>query len=75
METHVKAMKRRREILIVFVTKCFQSSVKHCGHYRRDGHTRSGVYKLFLPKIGEFPAYCIMDDRYGWTVMQRLIVL
>ncbi|KAI6204292.1 hypothetical protein M3Y94_00656700 [Aphelenchoides besseyi] len=42
-----------------------------CEDYRVNGITKSGVYKLTLPRIGQFYAFCQMEPHESWMVMHR----
>lgn len=43
----------------------------NCDQYHKLGYTESGIYNLSLPGIENFPVYCLMNDDYAWTVLQR----
>ncbi|KAH7722710.1 Fibrinogen [Aphelenchoides avenae] len=45
---------------------------KDCEGHRKNGHRKSGVYRMNLATFGEFYALCLMEDpEHAWTVLQR----
>ncbi|CAD5229002.1 unnamed protein product [Bursaphelenchus okinawaensis] len=45
--------------------------VQTCSQYLKSGQTKSGIYKLKLPEVGEFYGLCEMDENDAWLVIQQ----
>uniref|UniRef100_A0A914BZ87 Fibrinogen C-terminal domain-containing protein n=1 Tax=Acrobeloides nanus TaxID=290746 RepID=A0A914BZ87_9BILA len=42
-----------------------------CDDYRLAGYKKSGVYKMRVPGFTEFRSLCLLENDYGWNVLQR----